>query len=108
MANRKSTKPIQKSPYRPKSKKRQNRPVEKVVDQDVKVASKGASWILVISLIIGIGVPAVVSTIKMSGSMPSANPPWIFAPWWVALIGLAIVILGIVNFCLFTRPRRSS
>ena len=108
MANRKQAKPIQQSPYRPKSKKRQNTPVEKVVDQEVKMASKGASWILVISLIIGIGGPAVVSVINMSGSIPSVNPPSLFAPWWVALIGLGIVIIGIVNFCLFSNSRSTS
>lgn len=108
MSNRKAAKPIQQSPYRPKSKKRHSRTTEAVVERNPAAVSKSASWILVIAMIIGIGGPAVISIINMSGSVPSANPPSLFAPWWVALIGLGIVIIAIVNFCLFSSSRRTS
>ena len=104
MAKRKPNQSVQKSPYRPNSKKRQTRsdvPLksvhEEVMEPD-RQASKTASWLLVTSLIVGIGTPAVVSIINMSGTMPSLNPPMLFAPWWVSMIGLGIVISGILNF----------
>ena len=114
MAKRKPDRSVQKSPYRPNSKKRQGRSDvrlksdHKDVIKPERQPSKVASWMLVISLLIGIGGPAVVSIINMYGTMPSTNPPAMFAPWWVALIGLGVIVLGIVNFRLLQTPRKSS
>lgn len=114
MAKRTASKAVQKSPYRPNSKKRQTRSSGDSGRADTDAmkspvpASRAASWILVLSFIIGIGGPAVVSIISMSGTTPMVDPPAMFAPWWVALIGLGVIVLGIINFRLMLNAQRTS